>query len=221
MLNSKGLPFTCYMLAALAILKITSFLHIRWSFWHFLKKRQSWVIRCDFSSAMRFETSGPLDDHMPVKGAGSTRHLHTQGMCQLQAGWGKSWPQTSYYTVDGMEEIQRENLRLVVCSSHYLQSFLSPSQTVVGEWDFWTINSSTRVWSHPKIRFDAFRRATCWERYSYPLHGSEANSQCLQNAGRWSGEVELLNQGNDAEYYIYIYILYIKSVIIILYNILL
>ena len=31
-------------------------------------------------------SKGPLDDHMPVKGAGSTRHLQTQGMCQLQEG---------------------------------------------------------------------------------------------------------------------------------------
>ena len=88
MLNSKGLPFTCYMLHVGCISHLKNHVSSRHSliFLAFFEKRQSRVIRCDVSSAMCFETSGPLDDHMPVKGAGSTRHLHTQGMCQLQAG---------------------------------------------------------------------------------------------------------------------------------------
>ena len=178
-------------------------------------KRQSWVIRCDVSSAMCFETSGPLDDHTPVKGAGSTRHLHTQGMCQLQAGWGKSWSQTSYYTVDGMEEIQRENqLRLVVSLSHYIRRvFFAPSQTVVvGNGISEALTVVPEFEAIPKS--DAFRRATCWERCSYPLHRSEGIRSVFktQELKWWSWVAE------PGKWYwiLYVYILYVKSVI--LYN---
>ena len=211
----------CYMLAALAILKITSFLHIRWSFWHFFCKKAvlSHSLRCFIGHVFRnFRSTGR--SYASQRGREHPTSPHTGDV--PTSGWMREVMvpnQLLYCWWDGrnparkpVDKVGSEFIPWFTTGfkSHHpkrwwLGNGISEASTVVPEFE-----------AIPKIRFDdAFRRATCWERCSYPLHGSEANSQCLQNAGRWSGEVELLNQGNDAEYYIYI--LYIKRVI--LYNI--